>query len=155
MGRTRLDFHPSTPEDLYEIPGLDTSDFKNVGVLEKNYLEKFARTFTKDGKPFALIGITPIWKGCAQVWSYIDKETIKGYFQIERFVFATTKRGIDDYQRLLNLHRVSMHVECDDPAAIRFAEHLGFSLEGRMIQHGPDRSDHFMYAKLWEVGGAS
>jgi hypothetical protein len=150
MERERLAIRGTELDDLYQIATIDTSGLVGPGALEADFLRRFARTLTRGGQPFAILGISPLWKGCAQAWSFIDNSAILGDYSASRFIFEHAKEGMDLMQKQLSLHRMSLSVVCDDPIAIRFAEHLGFIQEAKLSQYGPDRKDHFFYSKWWE-----
>ncbi len=150
MVRTRLDTRRTKTADLFKIDGIDTTGYQNVGAYEAKFLHRFARTMLIDEKPVAIFGVSPLWKGCAQAWSYIENEEIAGDFGATRYLLDLSKELISVSQELLALHRLQMSVQAAFEPAIRFAEHLGFSREARMARYGPDGEDHYLYAKVWE-----
>jgi RimJ/RimL family protein N-acetyltransferase len=49
----------------------------------------------------------------------------------------------------MELHRLQFVIDESNFLAIRWAKALGFVEEGLMRQYGPDKSNHFMYARYF------
>lgn len=103
-----------------------------VGVKEKVRLYGIAGSYRQ-------------WKGCAQLWAIFDAESGKHPIALRRacqqlIAYAVARQG---------LHRVSLTVKSGYTKGNRFAESLGFKLEGKMSAFLPDATDANLYARLF------
>ncbi len=93
----------------------------------------------------AVIGITPIWKGVAEVWSMTSERVRECPIAFHRLVLSM----IDQYQHTLGLHRVYMHVKFGFHEGVRWANALGFKCEGLMKKMAQDGSDILLFGRTW------
>ena len=111
---------------------------------QQGYAEQLSRdpSFTLDAAdlPVAAAGITPMWDSRAFAWALITVDAGKHMRTLTRAVL-----------RFLNgcpVRRIEAYVAPDFPAAIRWMQILGFSIEGRMRAFTPEGHDCFMYARI-------
>lgn len=90
-------------------------------------------------------GMIMQWPGVGLMWLMATKE-------LKSRPRTLLRIANDILQRLrgkMNIHRFQVYVDPAEPRHIRFVEALGFTFEGRMIQHTIDRKDHLLYARTY------
>jgi|TARA_R110000765_G_scaffold76518_1_gene149948 hypothetical protein len=98
-------------------------------------------TAFSDGKPIGAAGVLPLWMGRAMAWAFIAKSTPQDFLKGHRVV----KKFLDG----CHIRRIEMTVDCDFPAAHRWAKMLGFEMEcERMKHYSPDGRDCALYARI-------
>jgi len=114
-------------------------------------LKSHARTAIVNGKPAAILGMSPKWKWVSEAWSSIDREAFAGRFGNTRKLIELAKALIEWYQQNHNIRRMEVNVDADDQAALEFACVLGFEQEsGRRHGAGPGGKDLVMMVRFWE-----
>jgi hypothetical protein len=91
-----------------------------------------------DGRVVAIGGFVQMWPGRAGTWALMSSNVGMAF----RGVHMAVKRGIEMNEN----RRIEMTVDCDYSEGCRWAEKLGFKVEGRLIAYGPDGKDHYSYA---------
>ena len=91
-------------------------------------------------------GITPMWDGVAEGWVIASKRI---YDHKIKSVSAIKKR-LDLLCTNNNIWRVQTSVKEDFEVGIRFAEWLGLKKEGLMLKYGPDKTNYYRMAKIYE-----
>lgn len=99
-----------------------------------------AWTALRDGVPLACAGLIELWQGRAYAWSYLAEGAAAHFKAVHR---ATLARLADCRWR-----RVEMAVDVRDPAAKRWAWHLGFQFEGTLKAWTHDGRDVEMWARV-------
>ena len=99
-----------------------------------------AYTALQDGKPLICAGMIELWPGRAYAWSYIAEGAVRGWKAIHRATLAALSRA--------QWHRVEMAVDVRDPAAKRWAWHLGFEFEGVARKWTHDGRDVEIWARV-------
>ena len=98
-------------------------------------------TAIHDGEPIAVAGILPCWHGRAIAWAFLSDIGPRDFLMIHRAV----ERFLDN----CGFNRVEISVDCDFPAAHRWARLLGFEMEANCMRgYGPDGRDCALYARL-------
>lgn len=90
-------------------------------------------------------GVIKQWPGVGTWWLLASRD-VKNH---TRTFFVSAQNLIDLIHRHHNFHRFQAFVDPDQPRHIRFVEALGFTFEGKMIQHTVDRKDHLLYARTF------
>ena len=91
-------------------------------------------------------GIAPIWPGVGHAWVVAGK-----HYKNHRIWMH--KQVIDYMNKIIagmELTRVQANVVCSFTPGIQWLERMGFKLEGKMYQYGPDGADHYLYARIIE-----
>ena len=92
-------------------------------------------------------GITPMWDGVAEGWVIASKRI---YDHKIKSVSAIKKR-LDLLCTNNNIWRLQTSVKEDFKVGIRFAEWLGLKKEGLMRMYGPDKTNYYRMAKIYEL----
>lgn len=107
--------------------------------------QSLAQAFGPSGEVYGIVGSYRQWQGAAQLWGLFDD-------RVEEYPIALYKTCV----MLMNyavqkqkLRRVSLTVNASYTKGNRFAQSLGFDLEGRMVGYLPDGSDANLYARLF------
>lgn len=149
----RFNFHTPFPEDLdrmspkgvYSIGELGcTRELIALSRAGKNQ-DCIAKAFGVGQEIYGIAGSYRQWKGCSQLWAVFDERVV-------RYPVALLKTCmilINYAQQKQDLRRVSLTVQSGYTEGNRFAEALGFDLEGRMVGYLPDGSDANLYARLF------
>jgi len=96
-----------------------------------------------DGAYLGIGGLQLMNPTCGWVWLDLAPDALKH----TKTLYATVRAFLDALMEEAGLTRLMAAVETDFPAAVRFAEHLGFVLETRMecwIENRPA----FLYARM-------
>ena len=102
-------------------------------------------TAVRDETTVAFGFIWPRWAGRAESGMIISASVVGVMMlPIHRHVMSVLESSYSKH----SLHRIETVVRVGFDAGVRWAEMLGFSLEGRMSRYGPDRSDYLLYARL-------
>lgn len=124
--------------------------FAEVAFIEKK-IERLIDE--KDGMAFtifhreqviAIVGHSELWRGVAEVWSVTSDDIIPVRFSFQKLILGM----LDTFQEGRNYTRVQFTVREGYAPAQRWAESLGFELEGTLVKYGPDGADHYMYARI-------
>ena len=136
-------------EDLHRIVLADTPDMDVRGNLPDNettaeLLGNHSRTWEKDGRPIAIIGIAPMWKGVGTCWTLLSEESKGHGFALTRSMY----RVVEELHEERGYWRLQATVMRGDEPSRLWAVQLGFRYEGTMVAYGPDGSTHDMYARV-------
>lgn len=149
----RFNFHTPFPEDLerlspkgiYSVGELGcASDLISLSRAGKNP-DCLAMGFGLGGEIYGIAGSYRQWKGAAQLWAVFDHRVDK----YPKMLAQTCMILISYAQQKQELRRVSLTVQSSYTKGNRFAQFLGFDLEGRMVGYLPDGSDANLYARLF------
>lgn len=103
-----------------------------------------AYTGIYDGEIMAVGGASIMWNGVGEAWYVVGSEGLKKPFIIAKYAGYM----LDFLQEENNLHRLQASVAQTDLVANKFANWLGFTVEGVMRSYGPDKTDYVRYARL-------
>ncbi|BAQ86269.1 putative acetyltransferase [uncultured Mediterranean phage uvMED] len=112
----------------YGIPGLSFSLFANNDIVLSG-------------------GITPMWDGVAEGWVIASKRI----FDHKIKSIISIKKRLDLLCENNNVWRLQTSVKENFKTGIRFAEFLGLKKEGLMRMYGPDKSNYYRMAKIYEL----
>ena len=108
-------------------------------------LEKYARTFlADDGTVLGCIGVTPLWDGVGSAWAFLSEEILRQPLSLHKNVVHLLR----DLEERDGYHRIEATVASNHDAGQRWLERLGFWCEGLLHSYGPDRADHYQYARF-------
>lgn len=96
--------------------------------------------------PVAAWGAFLQWPGRAVSWALF---TPRARPYAERVTNATLFH-VEQMQQRDHLRRMEATVDAGDPKAIRWAQRIGFRIEGLLRAYGPNGEDYFMMARVWE-----
>jgi hypothetical protein len=96
------------------------------------------------GKPVAMFGCIMLWTGVGEMWSIISDDARRYPKQLT----IVAKEFSDIVTQSLSLHRLQITVRSDEPRALRWAEYLGFEVEGLMRKYSPDVEDTYILARV-------
>ena len=92
-------------------------------------------------------GITPLWDGVAEGWVIASKRIYDHKIKS----VSSIKRRLDLLCTNNNIWRVQTSVKENFEVGIRFAEWLGLKKEGLMLKYGPDKTNYYRMAKIYEL----
>lgn len=88
----------------------------------------------------ACAGIIEFWVGRSQVWSLLSDQMPR----YRKAIHKAVKQFVDGYR----VRRLECVVDPRSDASMRWARHLGFSLERPMRAYTPQGDDQLMYVRL-------
>jgi len=112
----------------FGIPGLSFSLFANNDIVLSG-------------------GITPMWDGVAEGWVIASKRI----FDHKIKSIISIKKRLDLLCVNNNIWRLQTSVKEDFKTGIKFAEFLGLKKEGLMRMYGPDKTNYYRMAKIYEL----
>lgn len=113
-------------------------------MLEMQARLGLAVTALVHNKPVAMFGCIMLWTGVAEMWSIISDDARRYPKQL-----TIVAKGFSDIvAQSLSLHRLQLTVRSDEPRALRWAEYLGFEIEGLMHKYSPDGTDTYILARV-------
>jgi hypothetical protein len=113
-------------------------------MLEMQARLGLAVTALVHGKPVAMFGCIILWTGVGEMWSIISDDARRYPKQLT----IVAKEFSDIVTQSLSLHRLQITVRSDEPRALRWAEYLGFEVEGLMRKYSPDFEDTYILARV-------
>ncbi|WP_321878478.1 GNAT family acetyltransferase [Paraburkholderia bannensis] len=117
-----------------------------VHAIDENYARMLiankgvAWAVVEDGETIACGGIAEAWAQRAIAWSMITPRAFRYFRQLHRLV----KRVLDESLWA----RIEIDVRADHVAGCRWADHLGFVVEGVRRKYTPDGADMILYARV-------
>jgi len=91
-------------------------------------------------------GIYPLWNGVAEGWVMASKRSHD--YKIKSA--AAVKKRLDILCNNNNIWRLQTAVKEEFKTGVRFAEWLGLKNEGLMTMYGPDKTNYYRMAKIYE-----
>lgn len=70
------------------------------------------------------------------------------FVKVKKELIWVLRESIGHYMRELELSRVHATIRADFPNAEKWIKIVGFEKEGLMRCYGPDKEDHFLFAKV-------
>jgi hypothetical protein len=95
--------------------------------------------------PVAAWGAFPQWPGRAVAWALFTPRAKRYAMRVRN----ATLFHVEQLQQRDHLRRLEATVDASDPAAIRWAQQLGFEVEALLRSYGPCGEDYFMMARVW------
>ena len=89
-------------------------------------------------------GVHMMWTGVGEGWLVMSKEAYEKPITVARY----TQRLFDTIMGDNAMWRVQASVHTNDEQSVRFAEWLGFEIEGVMKKFGPDGTNYFRMARV-------
>lgn len=135
-----------TVADIEEAVGISRTDVYCSEVLSvKNIASEPWCVSLKDneGKLGAIVGLSILRKGVALGWAVTTSN-------ITEKPIAYTRRMLDIIREVyahFNIHRLQIYVKCRSDL-VRWAQVLGFEIEGRMKSFGTDKSDYYIMGRV-------
>lgn len=103
-------------------------------------------TLLVDDNPILAGGIVPLWNGVAEGWVMASKEV--NDYKIKSA--SAVKKRLDLLCNNNNIYRLQTAVKEEFKTGVRFAEWLGLKNEGLMTMYGPDQTNYYRMAKIYE-----
>lgn len=72
----------------------------------------------------------------------------ESFVKVKKELIWVLRESIGHYMRELELSRVHATIRADFPNAEKWIKVVGFEKEGLMRGYGPDKEDHFLFAKV-------
>lgn len=156
-----FDFQPRLPEGALLLPfrrahamAMRHNEFQQVVIdhfpAYYDYLEAQAAcgpafTIIYRGVVQACFGAVPLGPGNAEAWLLRDDRI--GTYAVP--TARAAKLFFDRVGTALELRRCQITVNANFSSALRFAEWLGFEIEGALRRFGVDGTDHYMMSRLY------
>ncbi|WP_321814578.1 MULTISPECIES: GNAT family acetyltransferase [unclassified Paraburkholderia] len=125
---------------------LQTAQQTTIQTIDEDYARTLiankgvAWAVVEDGEPIACGGIAEAWTDRAIAWSMITPRAFRYFPRLHRLV----KRVLDESPWV----RIEIDVRADHAAGCRWADHLGFIVEGIRRKYTPDGADMILYARV-------
>lgn len=103
-------------------------------------------TLLADDNPILSGGIIPLWNGVAEGWVMASKEVHNHKIKSASIV----KKRLDLLCNNNDVWRLQTAVKEKFITGVRFAEWLGLKNEGLMTMYGPDQTNYYRMAKIYE-----
>lgn len=101
-----------------------------------------------DGCVVGVGGVRIKWDGVGLLWLMLTKDCEKkGLHGI--IALSAIREKMNELIERNNLWRVQATVRTDFPQAIKMIEFFGFKREGLMKMYNPDKTDSYLYAKVF------
>ena len=98
-----------------------------------------------EGRIICAFGAANLWGGVYEIWFNLIR--IERPIQMIRVI----RRHLAEYAGVYKADRLQSIVKCDFEQARKFTEFFGFKLEGVLKMYNPDRTDAYMYSKIYET----
>lgn len=129
------------PSEVHSGEGNIGERIERLNIIPNNNIY----TCLSGNRPIAIIGWTLLFPGVADLWSLVSEE-IKKYGK-SFYKFCMTLMEFGNYN--LGIHRFQMTVRVGNKELIRWSEALHMKCEGLMEKFGPDKSDYFLFARVY------
>ncbi len=103
-------------------------------------------TLLADNSPILSGGIIPIWNGVAEGWVMASQ----GVHNYKIKAASSVKKRLDLLCNNNKVWRLQTAVKEEFITGVRFAEWLGLKNEGLMTKYGPDQTNYYRMAKIYE-----
>lgn len=97
---------------------------------------------THDGRPCAIIGVSPMWPGVWSAWSFGTDEWSKAAVQLTRYALRTLRPFILERGG----HRLQCESHIDHTEAHRWLKSMGANVDGFLPGYGRDGSTYLMFS---------
>jgi len=147
-GLVTLPFHP-THMNRVVLNAVDRRIFECLPDwdlrLEALHQQKCAWTLFYEKEPALVMGLEYKFPAVYEAWLIPGEKCYEHGALLSR----GARRFFDRIQTRLNLRRIQIVVNVHHETAIRWAEFLKFTREGRMTKYGPEGDDYYMYARIY------
>lgn len=117
-----------------------------MGMLQSYARTGPAITALYDGKPVLSFGVVPFYPGVAEAWM-LRGDLVSAH---PLSVGYGARMFFDHIGHIMGLWRCQIGVQSANDRATRFAKFCKFETEGLMRQFGPEGSDFYMMARLYD-----
>lgn len=142
-----MNFRPATQEDLDYVKANPfegaVKDYPYMEVPDDN---TYAVMY--EGVLVAVGGLQVLWEGRGSFWLILTADCKKDGIHGWRALCAIRDK-IEELAHKNNLHRAEAAIRTDFSRAIAMIEALGFKRECLMRQYWPDKTDGYLYAKVF------
>ena len=140
-------FRPATQEDLAFVRNNPFEGaVKNYPYMKVPDENTYAVVY--EGALVAVGGVQVKWEGVGLFWLILTADCKKEGIHGLRALYAIREK-IEELTKKNNLHRAEAAIRTDFSRAIAMIEALGFEREGLMRQYYPDKTDGFLYSKVF------
>jgi len=142
-----MEFRAATQEDLAFVR---QNPFEGA-VKNYPYMQvpnENTYTVIYESEIVAVGGLQIKWKGCGALWLIMTDDCKKYGIHALRALNAIETK-MNELIQTNNLWRAEAAVRPDFPKAIQMIEYFGFVREGLMKMYFPDKSDAYLYAKVF------
>jgi RimJ/RimL family protein N-acetyltransferase len=101
-------------------------------------------TLIEDDEVIVCGGVHMMWTGVGEGWLVMSKHAYDKPITVARY----TQRLFDTIMGDNAMWRVQASVHTNDEQSVKFAEWLGFEIEGVMKKFGPDGTNYFRMARV-------
>ncbi len=99
-----------------------------------------------NGAPVAIGGVIMLAAKRGRAWFITGKAGRERPIPL----FRWAKRVIEGVARGRGLRRIDCEIKASNKTHIHFSVRLGFEIEGKMKNYGPDGSDYLLMARTWQ-----
>ena len=145
----RFELWPCRVEDLISV---DVQRMQRAQVtptilrgLQDQFLYLYARALKCEGKTFAVFGVNPARSHVGFGWALLSEQVLTYPVALTKAAWALIEKA----QSILDLWRLEIAVDTKHESALRWAQLLGFEVEGMMRCFGPNREDAYLMARIW------
>ena len=110
----------------------------------RDLLRSFSRCLTYDGEPLAIVGVTPMWFGTAEVWSLLSYKVVEHPIPVIRL----NVRYLEHAREVLGFRRAQTYVHPKTEHGLDWLVKYGFEAEGTLRSY-IDGDDYLLVAKVW------
>jgi L-amino acid N-acyltransferase YncA len=94
--------------------------------------------------PIAIIGLTLLWEGVADIWGVISDEVKKTPIAFHKQIM----HSMNFYAEELKLRRLQVYVQAEFNDGCKWLRSLGFVTEGRLASFGPEGKDYYIMGRV-------
>ena len=142
-------YQPEHGEFMIEF-GLNDKLMDGDAEYEENRIDfatpGLSYTLLYNSKPVVSGGVCPLWSGVAEGWVISSKRIFQNKIKAARLIRKRTDLLCNNNK----IWRLQTAVKANFTIGVRFAEFLGLKKEGLMKMYGPDKTDYFRMAKIYE-----
>ena len=137
--------------DYMDLGLVDQLNLENIPNY-KEYLDtateqSMGYTVLDNGKPIVCFGLVKFWPHVAECWLIPDKRMIKKWkFQFHK----GSLNFMEEAAKELNLHRIHVTVDKDNPVALKWIRRMKFSDECILTKYSYSGQDMVMYARIFD-----
>jgi len=137
---------PSTISDIEEAIKLSRDEVYCSEQLDPTEISKHPWCISlkdTDGNLGAILGLDIIRPGVAEGWAVTTTYLVIHPVAYTRKIIYIINEVFPNF----NLHRLHIFVKCDS-FLVEWAKTLGFTLEGKLVAYGKDRSDYYIMGRV-------
>ena len=129
--------------DFNDINGLGLAPVVSCEEAKMIAAHSISWTGMQDGCIVGCGGFTPLWKGVAELWLYLQPDA----FKQKKLALKLLRHILNDIIKREKYHRVQAIVLEKYIVGIRFAEFFKFKNEGLMIEYTSNKENVYRYAR--------